>query len=273
MIRADSRAARTRRQQQHRVVGRRIAVHRDAIEAHLDRLAQIAVEHGRSRLRVRQHVDQHGGVRHQLRMNHPRALARRRDPDFLPVNLHAREGCLLHRVGGDDRLRDFLEVIRLRTHARREFRQRRDQLFRGQRNADDSCRRRKHLPRTAAEHLRDRLAGGARGIDARLPRRAVGVACVDGHHAHLAAGGAQMLHVDQHRRGLHAIAGERGRGAGRRVGNDQRKVRASAGLQSCFRRAKTEALRNQKLRDIAHRSRNSRRPGFIAGLDGFKPLI
>ena len=118
-----------------------------------------------------------------------------------------------------------------------------------------------------------RFACGARGVQARLARGAVGVSGIDGHGAHLAARRAQMLLVDQHGRGLHAVAGEGGRGAGRSVGHDQRKIRAPAGLQARLCGSKTEALRNQKLGNIAHAFREIRRGCFLAGQIGFKALI
>ena len=118
-----------------------------------------------------------------------------------------------------------------------------------------------------------RFACGARGVEARLSGGAVGVAGIDGHSAHLAARRAQMFLVYQHGRGLHAVAGEGGRGAGRSVGHDERKVRAAAGLQARLCGSKTEAFRNQKLGNIAHAFREIRRGCFLAGQIGFKALI
>ena len=45
---------------------------------------------------------------------------------------------------------------------------------------------------------------------------------------------------------MHAIGGERSRGAGRLVGHNQREIRAPALLQPCLGRAKAEALGNEK---------------------------
>ena len=71
--------------------------------------------------------------------------------------------------------------------------QRRDQLFRGQRNANDPGRRRKNLFGAAAEGLRSGGAGGARGTQPGLARGAVGIAGIDGHHAHTPAGRASNV--------------------------------------------------------------------------------
>ena len=49
------------------------------------------------------------------------------------------------------------------------------------------------------------------------------------------------------RRGNHAVGGERGCGAGRHIGHNQREIGASAGLQAGLGSAKTESPRNDKM--------------------------
>ena len=89
-------------------------------------------------------------------------------------------------------------------------------------------------------------AGGARGVQAGLPRGAVGVAGIDGDNAHLAAGGAQVFLVHNQRRGGDAVGGEGGGGAGRRVGDDEGKVGAAALFEPGLGCAKTKAARERK---------------------------
>ena len=130
----------------------------------------------------------------------PEPLQMRGDPHLFAVDLEPREGGLLHRVGGQDGLGHLLKMIGFRAQPRPpEPGKRRNQLLGRQRHADDSCRRWKHFLRPAAEHSRRGFARGAGRIQASLAHRAVGVAGVDGHHAHFAAGGAQMLLVHQQR--------------------------------------------------------------------------
>ena len=86
--------------------------------------AQIAVEDCWLDGGVGEDVDEHGGMRHQLRMNHAGAFADSRrcgSPGGISpgpsisgvVDFDAREGGLLYGVGGDDGLGDLLEVVGL----------------------------------------------------------------------------------------------------------------------------------------------------------------
>ena len=79
---------------------------------------QVAGQHGWFDGCVGQDVDQHGGVGHQLRVNHARALAQGGNANFawLAVrtgNLNPGEGGLFHRVGGQDGLRNPLKMVGL----------------------------------------------------------------------------------------------------------------------------------------------------------------
>src|ERR1035437_302884 len=98
---------------QNCVIGRGVAVHRDAVEADLDGRAQATVQHRRLDDRIRQNVDQHGGVRDKLRMNHSRALAKCGDADFFPLDFKPCKSRLLHRIGGEDGLGGLLKMVEI----------------------------------------------------------------------------------------------------------------------------------------------------------------
>ena len=102
------------------------------------------------------------------------------------------------------------------------------------------------------KRLRSGGAGGARGIESGLTCGAVGVARVDGDHAHMPAGRAQVLLVNDEGRGNHAVRSERGGGAGWSVRNDQGKVGAAAGLQAGLAGGKTKAAGQDELGEFAH---------------------
>ncbi len=163
------------------------------------------------------------------------------------------KGRLFHGVGGQDGFGNLLKVIRLGTDGFRKFRQRGDEFFRRQRNADNSGGRRKDFFRFACERLGGRLAGGAGSIDAGLSDSAVGVAGIDGDHADPAARCEKMFRVNEQRRGLDAIACECGGGSCGRVCNNQREVGAAALLQAGLGRSEAKTAGNHKLREIAHR--------------------
>ena len=196
IIRADRNSAGARGQQQNRVVGGSVAVDGDAIEADLNRRAADTNSNRRARSAASvRYIDQHRRVRHQLGMDHAGAFAEGRNADLAHGAIGASEfqpgeGDFLHGVGGKNGARGIVEVAGVGAERGSKIGQHRDQLFRGQRNADDSGRRRKHLFGAAVEGLCRGGAGGARGIEPGLSRGAVGVARVDGHHAHMAAGRA-----------------------------------------------------------------------------------
>ena len=83
IARADGGAAGTGGEQEHGVVGGGVAVDGDAVEADFDGGAQVCVEHRGLDGGVGEDVDEHGGVRHELRMNHAGTLADSGDADFL----------------------------------------------------------------------------------------------------------------------------------------------------------------------------------------------
>ena len=164
----------------------------------------------------------------------------------------AGEGGLLDGVGGEDGFGDLLEVIGFRAEGGGKFGKRGNEFFRRQRDADDAGGGREDFFRLAVKGFGGGFAGGARGVDAGLADRAVGVAGVDGDDAHFAAGGAEMFRIDEERCGVDAITGEGGGGGSRCVGDDQGEVSAAALLQSGLDGSKAKAAGNHKLRKVAH---------------------
>ena len=158
-----------------------------------------------------------------------------------PLPVQPREGGLLHGIGGEDRLGSLVEVAVFGAERCGKSGQDGDELFRGQRDADDAGGRWKNLFRAAAENAGGGGAGGAGGAETGLASGTVGIAGVDGDNAHAAAGGAQMLLVNDEGRGDDAVRGE-GRGsAGRRVRDNEGEVGAAAGLQAGLDGAKAES--------------------------------
>ena len=81
-------------EQKHGVVGGGVAIDGDAVEADFDCSRRYVLSAGGLDGRVGEDVDEHGGVRHELRMNHAGALADSGDADFLrdlAGALHLRE--------------------------------------------------------------------------------------------------------------------------------------------------------------------------------------
>ena len=174
---------------------------------------------------------------HQLGVNHAGALAEGGDADLCGVavgtcDFEAREGGLLHRVGGEDGLRGLHESGRIPRRAMRPAPGSAAISFSaGSGTPMMPVEEGKTSSGAAGEDLGGGGAGGAGGVEAGLAGGAVGVAGVDGDHAHFAPGGAQVLLVHDERRGDDAVGGEGGGGAGRRVGDDEGKVGAAAGLE------------------------------------------
>ena len=100
VARSEGDAAGSGGEQQDGVVGRGVAVHGDAVEAHFDSRLEVAIQQGWLDGGIGEHVNQHGGVGNQLRVNHAGALAEGGDADFFSVNVEACEGGLLNRVSG-----------------------------------------------------------------------------------------------------------------------------------------------------------------------------
>ena len=148
-----------------------------------------------------------------------------------PDDLQPGEGSLLDRVGGEDGLGNFEEVVGLGANGCGQRGHDVDELLSRQGHADDAGGRRKYLLRPAGEDARGGFAGGVGGIEAGLSGGAVGVAGVDGHDAHFSGGGGEVLLVYDERRGDDAVGREGRGGAGRRVGDDEREVGASAGFE------------------------------------------
>src|SRR6185312_7115857 len=93
--------------QQYRIVGRSIAIDGDAIEAELDGIPQICIEHRRFNGRVGEDIDEHRCVRHELRVDHARAFAKGGDAHLARRSVgtgdfNTREGSFLDRVSGED---------------------------------------------------------------------------------------------------------------------------------------------------------------------------
>ena len=186
-------AAGSRGQQEHGVVGRGVAVHRDAVEADFDGLAQIAVEHCRLDGGVGEHIDQHGGVRNKLRVDHARALAAGRDANLparsvRPRNVKTRKGGLLHRVGRENglgRLAGSGRIPRPSDAARPGSAA--ISLSAGSGTPMMPVEEGKTSSGLQPKTLSGGGAGGVRSVEAGCSGGAVGVAGVDGNHAHLAA--------------------------------------------------------------------------------------
>jgi hypothetical protein len=226
--------------------------HRDAVEADLDGRLQVAVQNRRLDGRVGQDVNQHGGVRNQLRVNHASPLAEGGDANFFPIYLQPCEGGLLYGIGSHDRLGGLLEVVEVSAQMGGQAGQRGDDFFSRQRNADDAGRGGENLFRAAGEKLSDGLAGGASRIQPGLTGGAVGVAGVDGHGAQLASGSSQVLLVEDQRRGGDAVGSIGCGGADRLVGHDEGKVGVAALLEPRLGCAKAEAAGDDGLGCVAH---------------------
>ena len=127
-----------------------------------------------------------------------------------------------------------------------------DELFRGQRNADDAGGGREDFFWLAGEDVGGGFAGGAGCVEPGLARGAVGVAGVDGDDAHFAAGGAEVLLSTMSGAALTRLAGEGCGSAGGGVGDDQGEVGASALLEAGFGGSEAEAAGNDKLGKVAH---------------------
>ena len=98
----------------------------------------------------------------------------------------------------------------------------------GKRDADDAGGGGEDFLWLAAEDLCGGGARSASGIESGLARGAVGVAGVDGDDADFSASGAQVLLVDDKRRGGNAVCGEGSGGAGRSIGDDEGEISAAA---------------------------------------------
>jgi len=117
-IRTDGDAAGAGGEQQDGVVGGGIAIDGDAVEADLDGRAKVAAQHGRLDGGVGEHVDEHGGVGNELRVNHAGAFAKGGDADFHSANFQVREGGFFDGVGSEDSLGCQLEVLEIRAQGR-----------------------------------------------------------------------------------------------------------------------------------------------------------
>jgi len=139
-------------------------------------------------------------MRHQLRVNHARAFAESGDANLLrravgAGDFDAGEGGLLHGVGGEDGVGDLKEAIGLSAQGCGKGGHRVNELVGRQRDTDDAGGRWKDLIRAAGEDAGGGSAGSVGGIEASLTGGAVGVAGVDGHHAHFSLGCGQVLLV------------------------------------------------------------------------------
>src|SRR5215472_9615396 len=261
---ADPYAAGAGGEKKDRVVGGGISINRDAIETDVNCFAEIGIQHHRLNGGVREDVDQHGGVRHDLGVDHTGALAKGCDADLLfdfvgSIDLRcgylkASKGGLLDCVRGEDGLSHLLEMVGPGADGFGQLRQNCNKLLGRKRYSNHSGRRRDDFFGYACEGLCSSFACGASGVEPCLPDSAVGIAGVDGYHTHLTRARTEMLRAHDEGRSLDAITGEsRGR-RGRRVRNDQREISAAALLQARLRGAKTKATRNHKLGEVAHRS-------------------
>ena len=156
-----------------------------------------------------------------LRMNHATALGHAGDVHHAGAQRHLAEGHLRHLIGGEDGARGVREAVL--GQAVEQTRQGIDDELGVQFDADHAGGSGQHFGHRRLQHPRHRAAGGQRGPAAGAGR-AIGVAGVHQDGAGDAARRSQVLSRQQHRRGLHAVAGEHRRRRGRRLREDQGQV-------------------------------------------------
>ena len=150
------------------------------------------------------------------------------------------------RVRGHDRARQSIECLRGKFERARKFRSGAEDAFDGQRHADDSRRAHDDLISRQPSSSATRSRGGPRRDHPVRPDRAVRVSGIDDDRAHRVRGFLDVLPGKNHRRRLHQILREHGRGRSRHIRNDQRDVeraRVAALLQAAGRRRKTKPAR------------------------------
>ncbi len=222
---------------------RHVAVDGDGVEAVFDGGGERGAELVGGGVEVGEDVGEHGGVRHELRADHAGALGAAEDADGLTaVVLDGGAGDLALGVGGEDGVGEGEEVLGGVAEGGLGGGERGDELFCGERDADDAGGGGDDLVEDDAEVLGDGDAGAPGGFDAGVAGGAVGVAGVDDHGGDTAASGFEMAATDDDGRGDDLIAGEHGRGVGAVVADGEREVRLAAGFDAGGGGSPAEAL-------------------------------
>ena len=208
----------------------------------------------RARREVGEQIDQHRRMRHNLRPDHPRALAAAEERDRPSANLKARTRDLQLRVRREDRGRKRLRMLHGVAERGLRRRYRRDQLLHRQRNADDSRRGREDLIKHAMKLLRHRNAALLARVDTRLSRRAVRIACVHQQRGHAIARRDQVPTTDDERCGDHLVARKHRSGIGSAVAHGKRNVRLARSLNTSGHGRPAKAERKRMCGgSVAHR--------------------
>ena len=142
VVGADDGLGGTGGEKENGVVGGGVAVDGDAVEADFDGAVEVVLKQGGLDGGVGEDVDEHGGVRHELGMDHAGALAEGGDTDFMlavgTVDFEASEGGLFNGVGGEDGGGDIEEVIDAGAERCGGFGEGSYELVGGKRDADDA---------------------------------------------------------------------------------------------------------------------------------------
>ena len=257
---ADGGAAGAGGEQQHGVVGGGVAVDGDAVEADFDGGAQIGVEHGRLDGGVGEDVDEHGGVGHQLRMNHAGALAEGGDAHFLRISRRRRRPATSMRAKA---VFSTVSVVRMAWATSWKWSDSEPSEAASAGIAAMSFSAGSGTPMTPVEE--------GKTSSGRQPKTSAAASQVARAASRPAWPAAQLALpalmattrtlppvarrcslVDEKRRGVDAVAGEGCGGAGRGVGDDQRKVGAAARLEAGLDGAEAEAAGNDELGKVGH---------------------
>ena len=180
-----------------RIVGRSIAIHRDAVERAFGQCQRQLLHQGRCNACVGGYITQHGG---HIGADHACAFADARHAHRDAANLHLCASCFWHSVCGHDAfssIRPLLGTARVACcgdgcgHAR-------DDAVVWQLLHDDAGGKRQHLIGRNVQDLSQSLAGFMRALQAFLASPRIGVASVDHHRAN-ALTSIQMVSANLHR--------------------------------------------------------------------------
>ena len=235
------------RDQHEGIVGRGVAVDRDAVERQVcgladQRLQQLRLEHriGGDEAEHRRHV----------RADHAGALGDAGDGDRPAPDDELARGRLGQRVGGHDRLGGQAPLIGLQVG--QCSRQSIDDALARQVFHDDAGGERQHLRGRDVQLLRQRLASGVRAPQAVGAGAGVGIAGVDQQRADAVAG-SEVRAANLHRRGTEAVLREHAGDAGA-LGQGQHQQVASMRLAHAGHR------------DAEHHARDGVQVEWIRGL-------
>ncbi len=243
-------AARAVGEQEHGVVGRRLAVHRDRVEGVVARIDQRLPQHGGVHARVGGEEGEH---RRQVRLDHARALRHAADRHGAAGELRAHRVLLGERIGRHDRagrrrVVGGVELLRRvddagAHHARIEL------------HTDDAGGGHQHVLGLALQRARRLGAHQARHLETGRTGARVGAAAVDDNRAGASAGGLEVLARDEHRRGRREVRGEQAGGRGGRRAGHNRQVECPAALDAGRHARRHEAGRRRDAAtdDAAHR--------------------